>query len=79
MIVFGLVFGRWWRSCLVAGALAWPALLLVDDIIGTGDLLPAAALGLVNTAVGVVVHQGVLRIVRYFRHDAMSTASGQPH
>src|SRR6266508_4391883 len=31
LILFGLVFGRWWRLCLTAAALGWPVLLVVSD------------------------------------------------
>lgn len=78
MIVFGLVFGRWWRTCLVVGALAWPLLLLLDDTIGAAELLPAAGLGLINTAVGVLVHQGALRLVRYVRYGSSAAPTSEP-
>src|SRR5712691_8714199 len=38
LIVFGAVFGRWWRAALPASAVAWPALLLAT---GTMSLEPA--------------------------------------
>lgn len=68
MILFGLVTGRWWRLALVAAAIVWPGLLLFDGVMGVSvDLLAAALLGMVNAAVGVAVHQAVLRLVRRFR------------
>ncbi|MDQ4096516.1 MAG: hypothetical protein M3144_01415 [Actinomycetota bacterium] len=67
MIVFGLVFGRWWKTALVVGTLAWPALLLAASTIAAGDIPLALGLGLANTAVGVAVHQGLLRGVRGLR------------
>lgn len=65
MMLFGLVLGRWWRFALAAAAVFWPALLLADGTISTaGEVLGAAALGLANAAVGVLVHQAVLQAAR---------------
>jgi hypothetical protein len=65
MMLFGLVLGRWWRFALVAGTCAWPALLWTQGLIGTPlEVAGAAALALANTAVGVLVHQLVLSVVR---------------
>ena len=70
LILFGLIFGRWPRSAILIGTLAWPLLLLADNTISAGDLLPGAAgYALINTGVGVLVHQVVLRLVRHFRHE----------
>jgi len=68
MILFGLVTGRWWRLALIAAAIFWPVLLLVDGVMGiSADLLAAALFGAVNAAVGVAVHQGLLWLVRRVR------------
>ena len=68
MIVFGLVFGRWWRTCLVASAIAWPALLVATDVLELGwALVGGVALGVLNAAAGVLVHQGVLHGFRWLR------------
>lgn len=67
MIVFGLVLGRWWKSTIAAGAVVWPATLILVGIIGGADVLVAAALGAANAAVGVAVHQGALGLVRLIR------------
>lgn len=68
MILFGLVAGRWWKTSLVAGTIGWPLLLLAQDILRTPrEVLDAAALGLVNTLVGVAVHQLALRLLRSSR------------
>jgi len=68
MIVFGLVLGRWWRSALVAAALAWPLLLITSGVLAVGEqLLGAAALGVANAALGVALHQVVLHLVRSAR------------
>jgi hypothetical protein len=63
MILVGLVLGRWWRTALLVGALGWPALLIADNVPDL-SLVEAAVLGLVNTAVGVGLHQAVLALFR---------------
>ncbi len=69
MILVGLLLGRWWKSALVAGALSWPALLWIDGVITTPERVAGAAvLALLNTAVGVGVHQLVLGLTRLARH-----------
>lgn len=68
MILFGLITGRWWRLALIAAAILWPALLLVDGVMGlSAGLLAAALLGAANAAVGVAVHQALLWLVRRVR------------
>jgi hypothetical protein len=68
LILFGLVFGRWWRSSLIVAAVGWPVLLLATDVIGVGPaLLGASGLAIANTAVGVLVHQVILRLSRRLR------------
>ncbi|MEV4757153.1 hypothetical protein AB0J86_18850 [Micromonospora sp. NPDC049559] len=71
LVLFGLVFGRWWRSALVAAAAGWPLLLVVtgDAPAGPG-LLAGAALAVVNTGVGVLVHQGLRLAVGRARRSA---------
>ncbi|GIJ12915.1 hypothetical protein ACFFMR_24560 [Micromonospora andamanensis] len=69
LILFGLLLGRWWRTTLIAAALGWPVLLVATDVSGVGPgLLGASGLAVVNTAVGVLVHRGVLLVVRQRRH-----------
>jgi hypothetical protein len=76
MIVFGLLFGRWWRFALVAAAVVWPAVLMVDGVMGlSADLLGPALLGAGNAAVGVGLHQGVLWFVRRLRRRSQQSAS----
>ena len=54
MLLFGLVVGRWWKTCLVVGTLGWPLLLWFDNIIESpNEFLGAAGLAALNTAVGV--------------------------
>lgn len=76
LILLGLLFGRWWRTCLVLAAVAFPLLLLADGTIHLGlDVVISAALAAANTAVGVAVHQatrGLFRAARILdaRRDA---------
>jgi hypothetical protein len=73
MILFGLIFGRWWRVTLVAAALGWPLLLVVTDVAGVDStLLRAGVLAVVNAGVGVLVHQSVLLAYRRLRRPASS-------
>ena len=66
MILFGLLLGRWWKVALVVGAS--PALLWARGVIAAPpEIVGAAALGLVNTAVGVMAHQLVLALLRRAR------------
>ncbi|MDX1621580.1 MAG: hypothetical protein R3320_11345 [Nitriliruptorales bacterium] len=68
LILAGLVFGRWWRTVLAVTTVAWPLLLLVEGIMDLEwGLLGAAGLALINTAVGMGVHQAVLQMVRRLR------------
>lgn len=68
MIVAGLVFGRWWKLALVSAAIAWPILLVATGVTRSfGTLFGAALLAAANAAVGVVVHQAALRLVRRLR------------
>lgn len=69
LILFGLIFGRWPRSVILIGTLGWPLILLADNTISAGvSLLGAAGYALINTGVGVLVHQVILRLVRRLRH-----------
>ena len=65
MILFGLIFGRWWRASLLAGAVLWSILLFSDGTIEARDVLTAGGLSLINTAVGVVIHQSFLRLAGF--------------
>ena len=68
MILFGLIFGRWWRSTLVVGTIGWAGLLMSESIVAPAQkVASAAALGFVNTLVGVAMHQGVLWLLRRVR------------
>lgn len=65
MIVFGLVFGRWWRSALVLSAVVWDVLMIGDGVMG----FELGLLGAASAATGVLVHQGVLRAYRWPRRS----------
>ena len=68
MILFGLLLGRWWKFALIVGTSAWTVLLRSQGLLATPpEIVGAAALALVNTAVGVLVHQLVLAVVRQAR------------
>lgn len=72
MMLFGVLFGRWWKSTLVASAVGWPLLLLVTGDMGFGwAVAVASGLGLANAAVGVLIHQGLLWAVRLLRRPAV--------
>lgn len=74
LILFGLVFGRWWRTSFVVAAIGWPVVLVVDGAMKVEPGLGAAAvLAAVNAGVGIVVHQAVLRSVRVLRRAGAST------
>lgn len=65
MILFGLVLGRWWRPTLLLAAIVWPAMLVADGVMDVdARLLPAAGLGVLNAAVGILIHQAVLGLTR---------------
>lgn len=76
MILFGLVFGRWWWLALAAAAVGWPALLVMAGGMPVGvGLLAASGFAVADTAVGVLVHQGVLWAIRKLRRSR-GTRSG---
>ena len=78
MILFGLVFGRWWKSALVAAAILWPTLLWAQDVITTpGEAVAAALLGVLNSAVGIGAHQLVLGLVRVCRRQWRRSAAAR--
>ena len=72
MILFGLLLGRWRKLALLVGPAAWTVLLGAQGLLTTPpEVAGAAALALVNTAVGVFVHQVMLAFVRRVRgHQA---------
>lgn len=74
MMLFGLIAGRWWKTALVIGAVGWAAIVLLDGAITPSQIPAAMMFGLANTAIGVGIHQGILRLVRRLRRDRSSTA-----
>ena len=63
LTLVGLLAGRWYVAALAA--LAWPVVLGLDGIIsGPAEYAGAAALALVNTAIGVAVHKLIVRSLR---------------
>lgn len=68
MMLFGLLLGRWWKFALIVGTSAWTVILWSQGLLATPtEILGAAALALVNTAIGVMAHQLVLAVVRRVR------------
>jgi hypothetical protein len=51
-----------------AVALAWTGLLIVAGTLAAADIPSAAALGAANAAVGVLMHRGMLGLVRRSHH-----------
>ena len=61
LMLFGLLFGRWWRVSVLVAAVGWPVALVLTDVMGLEPgLAGAAVLAVGNTVVGVLVHQGSL-------------------
>lgn len=81
MILFGLAFGRWWKSAIISGAVLWPVILIFAgmarhaDIVDGTVMLSAAVLGAANTAAGVAVHQAILWLVRLIRRNRAAKGS----
>jgi hypothetical protein len=70
MLLYGLILGRWWKTCLVVGSLCWPLFLWLENIIDThNEFLGATGLAALNTAVGVALHQSLLRLLKWLRKD----------
>jgi hypothetical protein len=81
LVLFGLVFGRWWRFSLIAAAVAWPVALVITDVVSVEwGLIAAAVFAVGNTFGGVLVHQGVLWGVRRARsqRQQQSVPNDQP-
>jgi hypothetical protein len=70
LILFGLIFGRWWRLCLAAAAVGWPLLLVATNVMDVEPgLLAASGLALVNAGFGVLMHRVALRAIGLLRHQ----------
>ncbi len=73
MILFGVVFGRWWPVMLLVAALAWPALLVATDAVGVNaGLIGAALLAVANAGVGVLFYEGLLHAYRRLHRPAVT-------
>ena len=63
-LVLGLAVGRWWA--VAVAAIGWAIALVATGVVGLDDsALGAAALAAVNATVGVAIHVGVTRVVRW--------------
>jgi hypothetical protein len=50
---------------LIVAALGWPVLLVANGVMSVEPgLLGASGLAIANAGVGVLIHQGVLRMIR---------------
>lgn len=73
MIVFGILFGRWWIAAIVAGGLLWGLVIGAmsvyenDATFSWALVLGAVLLGATNSAFGAGVHQLILWITRKIR------------
>ena len=78
MILFGLLLGRWWRSALIVGTVAWTVLLWTEGLLETPpEIVGAATLAFANTAVGVIVHHVVLATARRAGRPSLVRAEAQ--
>lgn len=78
LILLGVLLGRWWWLPLPVAAAGWPALLVATGAMDIGPgLIAASGLALLNTGVGVAVHQGVLHLVRRLRPATDGPARGR--
>lgn len=61
LLVFGLLFGRWWKTALLVGTIGWVILLWASQgqEIAAHELFLGAPFAFVNTAVGVAAHQAL--------------------
>ncbi|HEU4540809.1 MAG TPA: hypothetical protein VFR23_06740 [Jiangellaceae bacterium] len=76
LIVLGFIFGRWWRLSLAVAAVGWPAVLVASGVAELeAGLVGAAGLAVLNTGVGVLVHQAVRWAVRSVRNRQRADAS----
>jgi hypothetical protein len=79
LILFGVIFGRWWRPVLATAAVGWPLVLVATNVIDLSEstmLVGAGLFGVANAAVGVLAHHACLRAYRGFRHRNPSSSTG---
>ena len=74
LILFGMLFGHWWRSVIPTATVGWPLLLVATGTttFGTG-LLIGAGLAFLNTSVGVVINRGVVWMGRRVQRRSRSS------
>ncbi len=73
LILFGAVFGRWWRVTLLTAAVGWPVLLVLTGAMRVEPaLLGASGLAVLNTGAGVQIHRGILGAGRTLRRAIIS-------
>lgn len=71
VILFGLVFARWWAVTLLVAVLGWPLLLVATDVVDLEPgLIGAAVLAVANAGVGILVHQGLVHTYRRLHRPA---------
>ncbi len=64
-IVLGLVVGRWWA--VAVAAIGWALALVATGVVALDEgAVGAASLAAANAMVGVAVHVGVTRAVRWW-------------
>lgn len=73
MILFGLIFARWWPVTLLVAALGWPTLLVATGV--NVGLIGAAVLAVANAGVGVLIGQVLLHAYRRLHRP---TSTGVP-
>jgi hypothetical protein len=65
LILFGLVFGRWWLATLIVSAIGWPVLLIATDVeSGIAFVIGAGTLAVANAGVGILIHRALWLLVR---------------
>jgi len=65
LILFGLVFGRWWLATLIVSAIGWPVLLIATGVdSGIAFAIGAAALAVANAGVGILIHRTLWLLMR---------------
>jgi hypothetical protein len=77
LIIVGIVLGRWWWVALLVSAIGWPLLLAASGLATGWVLLEAAAFGVANALVGVLLYQAGAWIVRRLRPEASRAGDGR--
>ena len=65
LLLFGVLFGRWWRIAIPIATLGWPILLITSGVdSGVLFAIGASLLAAANATVGVLVNRAVAIIGR---------------